>query len=153
MSAFFQIRKKVHWSDTDAAGVVWFPNFLRWFEDAEEEMFASLGRTRQSLLDTHRFGMPRVEVQSKFRAPARAGQIVRVGINTTVENPRRLNHAFEIRDDASDTLLADGVVRVGCVDSDSWAPRDLPDDVLRLVSGLPDLAARQSRGAVELPWT
>ena len=37
MSAFFQIRKKVHWSDTDAAGVVWFPNFLGWFEDAEEE--------------------------------------------------------------------------------------------------------------------
>lgn len=153
MSAFFQIRKKVHWSDTDAAGVVWFPNFLRWFEDAEEEMFASLGRSRQSLLDSHRFSMPRVEVQSKFRAPARAGQIVRVGINTTVENPRRLHHAFEIRDDASGQLLAEGLVRVGCVDSDTWSPRDLPDDVIRLVSGLTDLAARQERGAVELPWT
>ena len=153
MSAFFQIRKKVHWSDTDAAGVVWFPNFLRWFEDAEEELFASLGRSRQSLLDTHRFSMPRVEVQSKFRAPARAGQIVRVGISTTVENPRRLYHAFEIRDDGSDALLAEGFVRVACVDSDSWSPRDLPEDVLRLISGLPDLAARQSRGAVECPWT
>lgn len=153
MSVFFQIRKKVHWSDTDAAGVAWFPNFLRWFEDAEEEMFASLGRSRQSLLDTHNFGMPRVEVQSRFRAPARAGQVVRVGINTSVENPRRLHHAFEIREDASNTLLADGFVRVACVDSDTWSPRDLPDDVLRLVSGLPDLAERQARGAVELPWT
>jgi acyl-CoA thioester hydrolase len=153
VSAFFQIRKKVHWSDTDAAGVVWFPNFLRWFEDAEEEMFVSLGRSRQSLLDSHQFSMPRVEVQSKFRAPARAGQIVRVGINTSVENPRRLHHAFEIRDDASGALLAEGYVRVGCVDSSTWSPRDLPDDVLRLVSGLGDLAARQSRGAVELPWT
>lgn len=153
MSSYFQIRKKVHWSDTDAAGVVWFPNFLRWFEDAEEELFASLGRSRQSLLDSHRFFMPRVEVQSKFRAPARAGQIVRVGINTTVENPRRLHHAFEIRDDDTNALLAEGVVRVACVDATTWSPRDLPDDVVRLVSGLPDLAARQSRGAVELPWT
>jgi acyl-CoA thioester hydrolase len=153
VSAFFQIRKKVHWSDTDAAGVVWFPNFLRWFEDAEEELFASLGRTRQSLLDSHRFSMPRVEVQSRFRAPARAGQIVRVGIRTTIENPRRLHHAFEIRDDESEQLLAEGFVRVACVDSGSWSPRDLPDDVLRLVSGLPDLAERQARGAVELPWT
>jgi YbgC/YbaW family acyl-CoA thioester hydrolase len=153
VSAFFQIRKKVHWSDTDAAGVVWFPNFLRWFEDAEEELFTSLGRSRQSLLDSHRFSMPRVEVQSKFRAPARAGQIVRVGINTTIENPRRLHHAFEIREDASNQLLAEGVVRVACVDSDTWSPRDLPEDVLRLVSGLPDLAARQSRGAVDMPWT
>jgi acyl-CoA thioesterase FadM len=92
-------------------------------------------------------------VQSKFRAPARAGQIVRVGISTTVENPRRLHHAFEISDDESGQLLAEGFVRVACVDSGSWSPRDLPEDVVRLVSGLPDLAARQARGAVELPWT
>jgi acyl-CoA thioester hydrolase len=153
MQDFFQIRKKVHWSDTDAAGVVWFPNFLGWFEDAEEELFASLGRTRQSLLDTHSFGMPRVEVQARFRAPARAGQVVRIGIRTTVENPRRLHHAFEIRDDTTQHLMAEGFVRVACVDSATWSARDLPDDVLRLVSGLPDLAARQARGAVELPWT
>ena len=133
--------------------MVWFPNFLGWFEDAEEELFASLGRSRQSLLDSHRFGMPRVEVQAKFRAPARAGQIVRVGISTTVENPRRLHHAFEIRDDTTGRLLAEGFVRVACVDSATWAARDLPDDVLRLLSGLPDLAARQERGAVDLPWT
>ena len=60
---FFQVRKKVHWSDTDAAGVVWFPNFLGWFEDAEEELYAAvLGRTRQAILDAHGFGMPRVEL-------------------------------------------------------------------------------------------
>jgi acyl-CoA thioester hydrolase len=150
---FFQIRKKVHWSDTDAAGVVWFPNFLRWFEDAEEELFASLGQARQALIDRHNFGMPRVEVGTKFRAPARAGQLVRVGIDTTVENPRRLRHQFEIRDDNSDQLLADGFVRVGCVSGDTFVPRDLPHDVLQVLSGLPDLAARQARGEVELPWT
>jgi len=92
-------------------------------------------------------------VSSKFRAPARAGQVVRVGIATTIENPRRLHHAFEIRDDQSGQLLAEGFVRGACVDSATWSARDLPDDVLRLVSGLPDLAERQARGAVELPWT
>jgi acyl-CoA thioesterase FadM len=76
-----------------------------------------------------------------------------VGISTTIENPRRLRHAFEIRDDTSGRLLAEGFVRVGCVDSASFEPRDLPEDVLRLVSGLPDLAERQARGAVEVPWT
>ena len=151
--AYFQIRKKVHWSDTDAAGVAWFPNFLGWFEDAEEELFASLGQARQSLLDRHRFGMPRVEVQARFRSPARAGQVVRVGIATTVENPRRMKHEFEIRDDATDLLLAEGYVRVGSVDAETFTPRDLPHEVIQTVSGLPDLAARQSRGAVEIPWT
>lgn len=151
--AFFQIRKKVHWSDTDAAGVAWFPNFLGWFEDAEEEMFASLGQARQSLMDRHHFGMPRVEVTARFRAPARAGQLVRVGIETTVENPRRLRHLFEIRDDNSDQLLAEGFVRVACVSVETFQPRDLPHDVMQILSGLSDLADRQARGEVDLPWT
>jgi acyl-CoA thioesterase FadM len=68
--------KKVHWSDTDAAGIVWFPNFLGWFEDAEEELFkVVLGRSRQSLLDDLAFAMPRVEASAKYRAPVRAGQL------------------------------------------------------------------------------
>lgn len=151
--AYFQIRKKVHWSDTDAAGVAWFPNFLGWFEDAEEEMFASLGQARQALLERHRFGMPRVEVSAKFRAPARAGQVVRVGIETTMENPRRLRHQFEIRDESSGQVLAEGFVRVGCVSVDTFQPRDLPHEVTQVLSGLGDLAERQARGEVELPWT
>jgi acyl-CoA thioester hydrolase len=151
--SYFQIRKKVHWSDTDAAGVTWFPNFLGWFEDAEEELFASLGQARQLLLDRHQFSMPRVEVQARFKAPARAGQLVRVGIATTVENPRRLKHQFEIRDDNSSQLLAEGYVRVGSVDAATFAPRDLPHEVIQTLSGLPDLAERQARGEVEMPWT
>ena len=46
--AFFVVRKKVHWSDGDAAGIAWFPNYLGWFEDAEEELFAALGPARGS---------------------------------------------------------------------------------------------------------
>ena len=46
------LHKKVHWSDTDAAGIVWFPNYFGWFEDAEEELYAVVvGRHRQALLD------------------------------------------------------------------------------------------------------
>jgi acyl-CoA thioester hydrolase len=150
---FFWIRKKVHWSDTDAAGVVWFPNFLGWFEDAEEELYASLGRPRQALLDQHRFGMPRVELQTTFHSPARAGQIVRVGLRSRIENPRRLRHDFEIREDATDRLLATGSVRVGCIDGAAFTPRDLPDEVIRLFDRLPELAERQAQGQIEIPWT
>jgi acyl-CoA thioester hydrolase len=150
---FFWIRKKVHWSDTDAAGVVWFPNFLGWFEDAEEELYVSLGRPRQRLLEELRFGMPRVELQTTFHSPARAGQIVRVGLLSRIENPRRLRHDFEIREDASDRLIASGSVRVACVDWSTFAPRDLPEDVIRLFEKLPELAERQAQGQAEIPWT
>jgi acyl-CoA thioester hydrolase len=146
---FYWVQKKVHWSDTDAAGIVWFPNYFGWFEDAEEELFtATLGRTRQSLLDALQFGMPRVEASARYRAPVKPGQTIRVGINTTLENPRRLRHQFEMRDERG-TLLAEGVVRVACVDLRTFTPRDLPQEVLQMVEALPQVAARQGN---EMPW-
>jgi acyl-CoA thioester hydrolase len=150
---FFWIRKKVHWGDTDAAGIVWFPRFLGWFEDAEEELYAALGRPRQALLEELRFGMPRVELQTKFHAPARAGEIVRIGLASRVENPRRIRHAFEIRRDDTQQLVASGAVRVGCIERRTFTPRDLPDEVIHLFDNLPALAERQSRGEIDMPWT
>lgn len=146
---FYWVQKKVHWSDTDAAGIVWFPNFFGWFEDAEEELFAAaLGRTRQSLIDAIAFGMPRVEASAKYRAPVKAGQTIRIGIHTTLENPRRLRHQFEMRDERG-TLLAEGFVRVACVDLATFKPRDLPAEVIQMVEDLPHVAQRQTD---PLPW-
>jgi acyl-CoA thioesterase FadM len=150
MSTFFWVQKKVHWSDTDAAGIVWFPNFFGWFEDAEEELYASvLGRTRQSLLDAIGFGMPRVEASAKYKAPVRAGQSIRIGIRSTLENPRRLRHDFEMRDEQGG-LIAEGFVRVACVDMAAFTPRDLPPEVLEMVRALPEATRGQRED--HMPW-
>ena len=147
--ALFWVQKKVHWSDTDAAGIVWFPNFFGWFEDAEEELYAAtLGRTRQSLLDDIGFGMPRVEASANYRAPVKPGQTIRIGIMSTLENPRRLRHEFEMRDERG-TLVAEGFVRVACVDLATFSPRDLPEEVIEMVTALP--AAAHDQGE-RLPW-
>lgn len=142
--SFIWLRKKVHWSDTDAAGIVWFPNYFGWFEDAEEELYAVvLGRHRQALLDEFDFAMPRVEARAKYKAPVRAGQLVRIGIAATIENPRRLRYDFEMRIDADDTLIAEGFVRVACVDRTTFTPRDFPDMVPEMVTKLDNAARRQ----------
>jgi acyl-CoA thioesterase FadM len=145
----FWVQKKIHWSDCDAAGIAWFANYFGWFEAAEEELYvAVLGRTRQTLLDELRFGMPRVEASAKYRAPIRAGEIIHVGMTATLENPRRIRFEFEMRSEAG-AALADGVVRVACFDLSTRQPRDLPDEVLMMVDGLPGAAARQR---APLPW-
>ena len=146
---FYWVSKKVHWSDSDAAGIAWFANYFRWFEDAEEELFAAtLGRSRQALLDERHFGMPRVDATAKYHAPVRPGQTIRVGIASTLENPRRLRHDFQMRDERG-TLLAEGFVRVACVDLATFTPRDLPFEVIQMVDELPRAAADQ---ADNLPW-
>jgi YbgC/YbaW family acyl-CoA thioester hydrolase len=143
--------KKVHWSDTDAAGIVWFPNYFRWFEDAEEELYAVvLGSHRQALLDEHDFAMPRVAASAKYIAPVRAGQLIRIGIAATIENPRRLRYDFEMRVAEAGTLVAEGFVRVACVDRRAFAPRDFPRVVTEMVTKLDGVAERQS--TTRLPW-
>ena len=153
--SFLWFLKKVHWSDTDAAGIVWFPNFLGWFEDAEEELYrVVLGRSRQALLDDLSFAMPRVEASAKYRAPVRAGQLIRIGLHSLLENPRRIRHEFEMREAEAGILLAEGFVRVASVDQRGFTPRDFPAEILELLEKLPDAIARQqSAGSTsDLPW-
>jgi acyl-CoA thioester hydrolase len=151
--AFFWVLKKVHWSDGDAAGIAWFANYLRWFEDAEEELFvAALGRSRQALLDAERLGMPRVEAHIRYEAPVRIGSQLRVGIDVGIENPRRLRHSFEMWDTATDRRVASGYVRVASVDLDDFTPRDLPADVLVFAQRIQRLASEQAESGAPLPW-
>jgi acyl-CoA thioesterase FadM len=146
----YWIQKKVHWSDTDAAGIVWFPNFFGWFEDAEEELFvAALGRTRQSILDALSFAMPRVEAQAKYHSPVRPGAIIRIGIRSTLEHARRMRHDFEMRHGTGD-LIAAGFVRVASVDRATFAPRDFPDEIRIFAERLHQAAEQQSPD--NLPW-
>lgn len=72
MSEFFRVNVRVHWADTDAAGIVWFGNFLRFFEEAEAELFRALGRTRLELIRDFGILMPRVEAPCRGSAPPRA---------------------------------------------------------------------------------
>lgn len=134
---FLWITKKVRWGDCDAAQVVWFPHFVEWFEEAEEELYTALGRPRRQLLEQFKFGMPRVELHTRFLAPARVGEVLRIGIASRVENPRRIRHEFEVRHDESNQLAATGLLRVGCVDWTTFAPRDLPMEVIDLIRNSP----------------
>jgi acyl-CoA thioesterase FadM len=152
--SFFVVRKKVHWSDADAAGIAWFPNYFGWFEDVEEELFvAALGRSRQSLLDERSFGMPRVEAHIRYEAPVRIGALLRIGVDTALENPRRLRYTFAMTRDDDRVRVAQGFVRVGCVDLADFTPCDLPEVVRQFVARIQALAAEQEAGRVEVPWT
>ena len=141
----FWFRKTVRWSDTDAAGIAWFPNFFGWFEDAEEEIYTlTLGRTRQSILDELDFAMPRVEASAKYRSPVRAGEVIRIGIRSIIENPRRLRHEFEMREEKSGRVIAEGFVRVASASLSTFTPRDFPNEVYQMVEAQQSAASRQT---------
>jgi acyl-CoA thioester hydrolase len=129
----FTIERHVHWGDTDTVGVVWFGNYFRFLEEAEDDLFRALGRTKTDLARDHGVMLPRIEASCRYRGPARADDVVRIGIQVEELTERRANYRFEVRDRGSDRLLAEGTCRIACVRSDTFKAIDFPEEVRTLL--------------------
>ena len=128
------------WADTDAAGIVWFGVFFRYFENAEEELFRRLGHDRTALLRRLNVFMPRTSLQSRFRSPAKLGDEMSIGVGIASMTDRRIEYAFDIHERGSDRLICDASYRVACVDAGTFAPRPFPHEISSLLS--PALTSR-----------
>jgi acyl-CoA thioester hydrolase len=148
---FFRALVRVHWADTDAAGVVWHGNFFRWFEGAEEEMYRALGRPRQALLDELGIMMPRVDVQARFTSPARPDELLAVGVALAELSERRIGYRFEVREHGTDRRLAEGSYRLAVVHTATFKSTAVPAALADLLRRIPDLATSQAIGG-SLPY-
>jgi acyl-CoA thioester hydrolase len=141
--AFFRCLVRVHWADTDAAGVVWHGNFFRWFESAEEELYRALGRPRQALLEELGIMMPRVDVRARFKSPARPDELLSIGIALSELTERRIGFVFDVREHGTDRYLAEGAYRLAVVDTATFTAVPVPRPLTELLRRVPDLAAQQ----------
>ncbi len=140
---FFRCLVRVHWADTDAAGVVWHGHFFRWFESAEEELYRGLGQPRQALLAELGIMMPRVEVQARFKSPARPDELLAVGIGLSELSERRIGLAFDVRERGTDRFIAEGGYRLAVVETGTFKSIPVPTVLANLLRRVPELAAAQ----------
>jgi acyl-CoA thioester hydrolase len=132
----FSIDVRVQFADTDAAGIVWFGSYLRFFEQAEDALFRALGQPRERLMAQHGVLLPRVEARIVYRAPLRAGDLLGVSADVEVLNPRRLAFTFLVRGPSGE-VAAEGSYRVACVSTADFAACDFPSTVLELLARAP----------------
>ena len=103
----FVAHRVVAFSETDAAGIVHFSNFLRYAEDAEHAWLRSLG---VALHGEGALGLPRVEVACTYRRPLRFGDEVEVALTVQERRRRSLRYRFEVR--RGGEVAAEGAVTV-----------------------------------------
>jgi len=125
----FETKFYTYWSDADPAGIVFFPHFFRYIEQAEEELFRAAGSNRQHLLEQHRVWMPRVEAFSKFLRPIRVGEAFRVRLDPQLKGDKTIRYEFEIIEDATSERLAEGYVTVVCVDAARFKATRIPEPI------------------------
>jgi len=122
---------RVYWEDTDAGGVVFYANYLKFFERARTEWLRSLGIEQQSLADTSGVVFVVRNTAVDYNAPARLDD--ELEIRTRIERVGPASVAFAQEAWRDDVLLASGTIRVGCVDRSTFRPAPIPAPVLETI--------------------
>ena len=130
--ALFQHRLRVYWEDTDAGGVVFYANYLKFFERARTEWLRALGVGQQALRDATGAIFIVTETSVRYRAPARLDDELQVTVALRARGTASMTIAQQAWRGAVGvgTLLAEAEIRVGCVDHATFRPRRIPNQVL-----------------------
>jgi acyl-CoA thioester hydrolase len=129
----FELRLQTYWSDCDAAGIVFYANYFRFIEQAEEELFRSAGADRQALLKGNHVWMPRVETFSKFIRPIRLGTAIRLRLHPHLKGEKAVRYDFEFIHDGTGEQIAEGYVTVVCVDAKEFKARPIPEAIRAII--------------------
>ncbi|WP_077003269.1 tol-pal system-associated acyl-CoA thioesterase [Variovorax sp. KK3] len=137
MSFAFPIR--VYWEDTDAGGIVFYANYLKYMERARTEWLRSLGIAQGKLREETGGIFVVSETQLKYHRPARlddelmvTAELRQVGSASLIIAQRvlaRLAHAPAEDPLADAPLLCEGTIRIGWVHADTLRPARIPPQV------------------------
>jgi len=125
-SAPFQIDEYVRWSDVDAAGIIFYGSYVRFFELAETELFRAAGLSYATMFDIFDMYLPRVQVHTEFHYPARLDDSLRVAAYIGKVGTSSITMNFEVLHLATGRLSAHGHLVLVAVDRAALRPKPLP---------------------------
>lgn len=138
MPSNFSWAIRIYYEDTDTGGVVFYANYIKFFERARTEWLRAAGVSQQSLAQAHRVMFVVKNTAVDYHAPAKLDDELKVTV--VVERLGRasvqfLQQAWRITEGEA-MLLATGRVKVGCVDTASFRPSAIPNEVLKKIKVL-----------------
>ncbi|MBC7480537.1 MAG: tol-pal system-associated acyl-CoA thioesterase [Rhizobacter sp.] len=134
-NADFRLAVRVYWEDTDAGGVVFYANYLKFFERARTEWLRSLGHQQQLMRTRDGVMFVVTDTSLRYLRPARLDDELDVTVHVKHAGRAQLTlwqQAWRRRDPgdgASVELLTEGTIRIGCVDAGTFRPARIPTAV------------------------
>lgn len=122
---------RVYWEDTDAGGIVYYANYMKFMERARTEWLRSIGVDQAALKEEHGLIFVVVDVEAHFRRPARYGDQLQVTCVVDESSRASLTFRQEIyRERPGGELLLEGRVRAACLNAQTYKPQPLPAAVM-----------------------
>jgi len=126
--AAFSHPVRIYWEDTDAGGLVYYANYLKFFERARSEWLRALGFGQQRLRDEQGVMIVVADTSVRYLQPARLDDELDVTVALSAAARATLTLTQSALRGA--TLLADSRITLACVAAASLRPRRLPRAIL-----------------------
>ena len=122
----FQLR--VYWEDTDAGGVVFYANYLKFFERARTEWLRTLGHEQERLRIETGAVFIVTDTAVRYLRPARLDDLLTVTVRVAHAGRARMTIAQQAwrQTPQGEELLAEGTIRIGCVDAGTFRAQRIP---------------------------
>jgi 4-hydroxybenzoyl-CoA thioesterase len=136
----FTHRCRVYYEDTDAGGVVYYVNYLKFMERARTERLRALGFAQSQLAEEGLLFVVH-SVEARYLAPARLDD--ELEISAEVMELKRASLVFrqQVRRSRDALVLCEGRVTVACVRADSFKPRAIPEALCAAFAGAGQIPA------------
>ncbi len=122
---------KIYYSDTDCGGVVYYANYLVYFEKARTEWMEERGAGVKDLAEKGvLFIVSKAEVN--YRSPARYGDLLTVEVKAGKIGSARIVFTYRVVRKSDKKLIAEGSTDLACI-SEDIRPRRIPSEVLEKI--------------------
>ena len=131
-AAAFVWRVRVYWEDTDAGGIVFYANYLKFFERARTEWLRAQGIEQQALKQSEGLMFVVTHTQVRHVRPARLDD--ELDLTVAIREAKQASLTFAQQALHRGNTVAEGEVRVACVDAHTLRPRRFPTSLMRTLA-------------------
>src|SRR5215210_6352563 len=137
----FRIEECVRWGDVDAARIIFYGAYIRFFEIAETELFRAVGLPYGRMFDELDVWLPRAHLECDFRRAAELDDLLEVSVYVGRVGTKSLRLNFEVRRKGNDEIIADAHFVLVAVRRGTFESVPVPDELKRRLAPFtqPDL--------------
>ena len=132
----FTIEERVRWGDVDAAGIIFYGSYIRFFEIAETELFRAAGLPYGVVFDELNIWLPRVHLESDFHRAALLDDLLEVSVWVGKIGTTSLRLNFEVRRKDRDNKIEEKLIATAhfvlvATRRDNLRPVPVPEELRR----------------------
>ena len=143
--ARYSIEEYVRWEDIDAAGIINYQAYLRFFALAEAELLRSAGLNYRYLFESLGIWLPRVRVECSFFRPVKLDELLVVEAYFSRIGRTSVHLDFEVRRKSEPELVASGRYVLVCVRQKDFGKVPVPTEIRERLAPFTEQASDQTR--------